>query len=337
MEKQKNIPFEQLLTEHKAEIDWLIKDWIEEETIVFIYGRKFSYKTYVALTFMYLCHLGKPLDTHKTKYGKNILYAVTEGRNTMRNRYEAMKQFYGQNNNPNSETRFHVYSDDWSWDEAYIDDFVNKYKSFDVFVFDCLSQSLGGDSLNNDSTARKVYRGLNKIKNEMKATVIVIHHTGKNPTKGMMGSAVPGNHADTEIKVDGSKKTITLLKQRNGSLDNMKLGFMPLPIYLGKDSDDESILNLAIDLDQKKKGLDYHKRMILTALEAFEAKKVLKKEVKDATEKLLYPSGIPEKEKDSYRAMFNRKAERLEEANLLFIKEIKGKDYYSERPFEEST
>ena len=47
--------------------------------------------------------------------------------------------------------------------------------------------------------------------------------------------------------------------------------------------------------------------------------------------------GIPNKEKDSYRSMFNRKAERLEETNLLFIKKIKGKDYYSERPFEEST
>ena len=94
---------------------------------------------------------------------------------------------------------------------------------------------------------------------------------------------------------------------------------------------------LAIDLDQKKKGLDYESRTILTALEAFEAKNVIKKEVKDATEKLLYPSGIPNKEKDSYRSMFNRKTERLIETNLLFIKKIKGKDYYSERPFEEST
>ena len=47
--------------------------------------------------------------------------------------------------------------------------------------------------------------------------------------------------------------------------------------------------------------------------------------------------GIPNKEKDSYRSMFNRKTERLIETNLLFIKKIKGKDYYSERPFEEST
>ena len=73
--KAKNIPFEQLLTEHKAEIDWLIKDWIEEETIVLSMVGNSPTKPscpdlYVSLSF------GKALDTHKTKYGKNILYAV---------------------------------------------------------------------------------------------------------------------------------------------------------------------------------------------------------------------------------------------------------------------
>ena len=61
-----------------------------------------------------------------------------------------------------------------------------------------------------------------------------------------------GNHADTEIKVDGSKKTITLLKQK--WLTRQYEAWLYAYTYLSrKRFNDESILNLAIDLDQKKK------------------------------------------------------------------------------------
>ena len=229
-------------------VDWLIEDWIEKNTIVFMYGKSNQYKSYVALSFAYHLATGKKIDSFEINQSK-VLFVATEGLNTLSNRYKALEQTYGEV--PNKSLGLYT-GKTFSWDSDFIDEFIKTIKpsDFGLVIIDSLSASLTNETLNSDAVVRNVISQIKRIRDEANTTVMVVAHTGKNVSKGMMGSAVLRNDVDTEIKVDGVKKLITLTKQRNGAKDNMNLKFMPLPINLDNGS------NLYLDFDSKNVALD---------------------------------------------------------------------------------
>ena len=307
--------------------EWIIKDWIEKNTIVFMYGKSNQYKSYVALSFAYHLATGKNIDSFEIKQSK-VLFVATEGLNTLPNRYKALEQTYGEV--PNKSLGIYT-GKTFSWDNDFIDEFIKVIKpsEFSLVIIDSLSASLTNETLNSDSVVRNVISQIKRIRDEANTTVMVVAHTGKNVSKGMMGSAVLRNDVDTEIKVDGVKKLISLTKQRNGAKDNMNLKFMPLPINLDNGS------NLYLDFDSKNVALDDEQRKILEAFKHLNQDRVQKKELKKAFENILYPSGIvPRSERDNLRTKFNRKTNSLVCSHIFYETKIDKDIWYSEQPFD---
>ena len=316
-------------SEKSKSTEWLIEDWIEKNTIAFMYGKSNQYKSYVALTIAYHLATGKKLDHFDVNANhQRVLFVATEGLNTLANRYKALEQTYGE---VPSKT-FGLYTGKtFCWEDEYINEFIKTIRpsEFGLVIIDSLSASLTNETLNSDSVVRNVISQIKKIRDKAKTTVLVVAHTGKNVSKGMMGSAVLRNDVDTEIKVDGVKKLITLTKQRNGSKDNMVLKFMPLPINLDNGS------NLYLDFDSKNVGLDDEQRKILEAFKHLNQDRVQKKELKKAFENILYPSGIvPRSERDNLRTKFNRKTNSLVCSHIFYETKIDKDIWYSEQPFD---
>ena len=306
--------------------EWLIKDWIEKNTIAFMYGKSNQYKSYVALSFAYHLATGKKIDSFEIDQSK-VLFIATEGLNTLPNRYKALEQTYGEV----PYRTLGIYTGrPFSWDSDFIDEFITRiFGNFDFVIIDSLSASLTNETLNSDAVVRNVISQIKKIRDKANTTVMVVAHTGKNVSKGMMGSAVLRNDVDTEIKVDGVKKLITLTKQRNGAKDNMNLKFMPLPINLDNGS------NLYLDFDSKNVALDDDQRKILEAFKHLNQDRVQKKELKKAFENILYPTGIvPRSERDSLRTKFNRKTNNLVCSHIFYETKIDKDIWYSEQPFD---
>ena len=106
--------------------EWLIKDWIEKNTIVFMYGKSNQYKSYVALTFAYHLATNKNIDSFEAhrSYSK-VLFVATEGLNTLANRYKALEQTYGEVPNKS----FGLYTGKtFSWNSDFIDEFIEAIK-----------------------------------------------------------------------------------------------------------------------------------------------------------------------------------------------------------------
>tara|TARA_A200000113_G_scaffold211863_1_gene212877 strand:- start:345 stop:1367 length:1023 start_codon:yes stop_codon:yes gene_type:complete len=332
-EKNINIEFESFYKIGSEPIDtkWLIDGWLEEESIAFIYGNKNEYKSYIALTWAFHLHQGMDIGEYKVnKDPKHILFVATEGRNTLANRFNALKEAYKQEGTETFHNTLYLSKgESFNWDEDYINAFCELYNvDISLVIIDSLSASLGNETLNSDAVVRKVFNGIKKIRDSYKATVLIVAHTGKDTSRDMMGSAVLINDADTAIKVNGSKKKlISLKKQRNASKDQKNIVFAPFPTKL-----ENGEYNLYINFDKSKLGLGETESLILKAYRSFETTGwVAKKEVKRVYESYLYPSGIvPKKERDSLRSEFNRKANNLKNSERLFEKIQRGAYYYCE-------
>ena len=310
-------------------VDWLIEDWIEKNTIVFMYGKSNQYKSYVALSFAY--HLAIGLDINKYKVQNEpcrVIFIATEGLNTLANRYKALELEHGEV----PDSSLYLYTGQaFSWEDQFIDELIKQLRfNCDFLIIDSLSASLTNETLNSDAVVRNVISQIKRIRDEANTTVMVVAHTGKNVSKGMMGSAVLRNDVDTEIRVDGTRKIISLTKQRNGSKDDMYIKFMPLPIRLEHDS------NLFLDFGTKNVELDDLARKMLQAFKDLNQEVVLKADWKKAWLNIVEPSGIiSEKETNNYKSKFNTRYKNFVRSNTFYVKQ-EGRDYWiSERPFKD--
>ena len=88
----------------------------------------------------------------------------------------------------------------WSWHEQ---GEWNAEEGIKLIVIDTLSQSIGGNSINDDSAIRKSVKNLKKwIRGgKGKFSILVIAHAGKNTSKGIMGSSIQHNDFPTVLKI----------------------------------------------------------------------------------------------------------------------------------------
>ena len=311
---------------------WLIDGWIEEQSLVCIYGERNISKSYVALTWAYLLAQGKAIHNCEVKNKAKTLLIYTEGRNTLKPRLKALEIQYGAIDY----RQLIRYDEEWSFDDNKVDDLIDYFKKhFDLIIIDSYSASLDDESVNSDAVTRSKLKKIKKIRDECEATVILIAHSGKNPTKGIMGSSVLGNDIDTEIRVSGKKKPIiTLTKQRNGTKESMVMPFIPLPHIIGEDEKGKPVFNLALIFGSN--DFDEFDRQILEAYKECSdnglLEEVEKGFVKKKLENILYPSGIvPIHKRDSLRTKFNNRTNKLIRSGNLFKNKKGNKIYFSER------
>ena len=311
---------------------WLIDGWIEEKSLVCIYGERNISKSYVALTWAYLLGKGQTIYNSEIKNKARTLFIATEGRNTLKPRLKALENEYGAIENG----QLYRYDDEWSFDDNKVDDLIETFgNKLDLIIIDSYSASLDDESVNSDSVTRSKLKKIKKIRDECEVTVILIAHSGKNPTKGIMGSSVLGNDIDTEIRVSGRKKPlITLTKQRNGTKEGMVMPFTPIPHIVGKDEKGEPVTNLALVFGSNQ--FDEFDQQILEAFRECTddglLQEVEKRFVKQKLENILYPSGIvPIQKRDSLRTKFNNRTNKLISSGNLLMTKKGNKIFFSER------
>ena len=321
---------------------WLIEGWLEEETIAIMYGQKHHKKSYVALSWAYHLAQGTNIDEARVNpEGTHCLYIPTEGHQTIRGRYEAFKKGYGELH----KKKFGIFKDRWEWSEEFIEAFCKKLSKstfIKLIIIDSLSQTIEDASVNSDSEMRKILRYAQKIRDRLKVTVLLVAHSGKNASKGIMGSSVLGNDVDTEIRVvDKKPPTITLTKQRNGSRDDMTMKFIPMFESIGQNDKGEHIFNLW--LNYSKKGTHHFNDttdMIFEAIKICSSdglqKRFSKKFLRSEYNSLLFPEGSPKDqgEKQKINKKLNDNLNNLQGSGFLKLHHLHGQSWEVELPNE---
>lgn len=113
-----------------------------------------------------------------------------------------------------------------------------------VCVFDTLSRSIPGGDENSPQDMTRIVQCADRIRDELKASTIFVHHSGKDSTKGARGHSALFAAADTVISVADGVATIE--KSRDGE-SGKTYGFKLRVVDLGLDTDGDSVTTCVIE------------------------------------------------------------------------------------------
>jgi len=105
-----------------------------------------------------------------------------------------------------------------------------------------------GERDENSAEMQVVMNGARDIRNSTGATVIVIHHAGKDATKGARGSSAIRATVDVEWEVERQDevRNVTITKQRDGR-DGQAFAYKLVPLTIGYDEDGDSVTSCVIE------------------------------------------------------------------------------------------
>ena len=230
--------------------DYLVKGWLGSEAVSVVYGDSNCGKSFLGLDISAHVASGLPWMGHNVRKG-NVLYLACEGglksygprieaiRNARSDLYDAgMADHFLLLPTP---VDLHGDKDIDAISAALPD------LDFSLIVVDTLAMSMGGGSENDSADMGKYIQNIFELKAHYNCHVMIIHHSGKDKSKGSRGHSSLRAAVDTEIQVsdEGSFRTATCKKQRD--MENGKqVAFTLRGVDLGLDDENDPITSCVV-------------------------------------------------------------------------------------------
>lgn len=239
----------QLVGQIQPELDrpYIIKHLLNTASFAVLFGQSGAGKSNIAVSLAVAVSLGKPFFGHLTTRGA-VLYLAGEGANGLTDRFWATCHENGLPTDiPVAVVRQAVVLDtEGIPDPKRVIETVFALESKTdekcrLIVIDTLARSMAGDENSSQDMGRFV-RSCEQIGSATGATILVIHHSGKDPTKGARGSSVLRGAVDTELLVEGlgNPRRFSATKQRDLPL-SVAWQFELKSVVLGTDRDNETV------------------------------------------------------------------------------------------------
>lgn len=210
-----------------VEDDYLVDEVLSVGALSVLYGPSNSGKSFLALDMAYRIAAGIWWNGHKVKQAA-VLYYATEGGNGLRNRIVALRDHHSEAD-PRQQKAVPFYCRCGGVDFLTTADDANeviadvaavrKVSGLDIVlvVVDTLSRTMPGGDENGSQHMTSVIDRVDHIRRETKAHVMLVHHTGKDASRGARGHSSLRAAVDTEIEVsaDDNGRAATITKQRD--------------------------------------------------------------------------------------------------------------------------
>ena len=239
---------------YDKEQSFVIKGLIPECSFASIYGPSGSYKSFLALDWA--CHIatGKDWDGHKVKQGA-VLYVAGEGGFGVTQRIRAW-ELHHQVATLNNLARLPVPifpsdSDQVKTVLEYCQEIKAKTgHAVKLVILDTLARCYGGNDENSSRDMGAFIQGCDTIKQLTGATVLVVHHSGKNADSGGRGSSSLPAALDVEYRVsrDGEGEqalVLTCSKMKDAEQPDTK-AYDLISVHIRTDSDGDDINSLCL-------------------------------------------------------------------------------------------
>lgn len=226
---------------------WLIKGVLPQAELVVLYGESGAGKTFATLDLVAAIARGVEWRGHRVCKGR-IIYVAAEGAGGLRKRLAAYARHHGIDladiemfvvpSAPNLLLKE---------DALELARVIAALGPADVIVIDTLAQTTPGG---NENAAEDMGRALAHCKGIHRATgalVLLVHHSGKDTSKGARGWSGLRAAADAELEVVrmGATRVLQVTKQKDGD-DHGRWAFDLTEVALGVDEDGDVISSCAV-------------------------------------------------------------------------------------------
>jgi len=240
-------------------VEWLIEGVIPKKAFVALYAPPASFKSFVALDIAECIATGREFLTKEVKHQGAVLYIAGEGHGGIGARIKAMKKHH---NTPAGAPVFFLRkqinlrssaTDIQDLIQAVDDIQATHDIQFELVVIDTLARAFGGGNENASEDMGAFITAAGAIQGRYNCALLVVHHAGKDATKGLRGHSSLLGAVDTELEIirieDAPKGILHISKQKDGE-DGQRYGFQMISVelsttHLGFDS----VSSLAVEVD----------------------------------------------------------------------------------------
>ena len=231
-----------------APASWIIKNVLPAAGLAMIYGPSGSGKTFITLDMLWALATGSPWAGHATKRLR-VVYVAAEGRAGLRMRLRAFENARGASL---SDLPFDVISDTPDLRTADVDRLIAEIEEnggADVVAIDTLAQATSGADENSGQDMGPVLTKCAELIEQLGATVLLLHHSGKEASKGSRGWSGIKGALDAEFRVERHEhhSSITISKQKDGP-EGETVYFELQTVYLGEDADGDPTSSCTVRL-----------------------------------------------------------------------------------------
>jgi len=225
-----------------APLDWLIRGVIPRAELVVMYGEPGSGKSFLALDMAVAVATGSPWREKKVRQGR-VVYVAAEGATGFRKRLHATAEDRGLSL---ADLPLGVIADApdlmQSADATAIARALAAAGGADLIVIDTFARVMPGANENSGEDVGKVLKHCKGIAQAFGAVVLMVHHSGKDASKGARGWSGLRGAADTELEVvrSDAARSVTVSKQKDGE-DGAEFAFKLETVVLGLDAEGEEI------------------------------------------------------------------------------------------------
>ena len=226
----------------------LIKNWFDQQAMIILYGATNLGKTNVALSQALAIAQGVPWGGHETRQGL-VVYVTLEGSRGFQARVTAYKKKYNIGTLPFVLVQGQL-------DMRQRGDATELLRLIGVaegdfkqkcvlIVIDTLSRALPGGEESGSKDMTTFVFNCDTIKINTRASVYVVHHTGKHQAAGARGHSSLRAATDTEIEVAEvrGKRIARVTKQRDIEVRS-KMQFDYEKVEIGKDANGNPLTSI---------------------------------------------------------------------------------------------
>ena len=291
-------PSKQIQIEHWDSIQdepvkWLIDGVLPAGSFSALYGPPGSFKSFHALHIAHCIATGTPWMGNEVTEAGGVLYIAGEGFGGVGARIKACKQHH------QTEAGAPIYVIRHQLNlRSSVEDFnalmlavetlvMDTGIDFKLIVIDTLARAFGGGDENSASDMMQFVVTCGHIQKIVQdAALMILHHSGKDQSRGMRGSSALLGAVDSELELlrieDSMKGIIRIAKQKDGE-DGTRYGFEMVTVELAPPAGSlhigEPVTSLAVQaselgsFDNAKKdgkgnsGKGKNQRMVMTTLE----------------------------------------------------------------------
>lgn len=227
---------------------WLIKEVIPAADLVAVYGASGSGKTFVVLDMVMAIARGVPWRGLRTHKGR-VIYVVTEGSVGFRRRLLAYAKHHDIS--LDDVDIFAIPDSPSLLDKKDCDALIKAIRSIGgarVVVLDTLAQVTAGGNENSGEDMGRALRNAAVIGRALDATVLLVHHTGKDEARGARGWSGIKGALDAELEVVRAEddRVLAVTKQKDGE-EGAEYGFRLLQLPIDQiDEDGNPVTSCAV-------------------------------------------------------------------------------------------
>lgn len=232
--------------EPDTELKPLIDGVLDQHAFSVLYGESHTGKTFVALSAAAAIASGSPFANQKSEPG-GVVYVAAEGGRGIRKRIAALRQTCDL-------THFAVVPCSINLLGANSDvqplcDLIGRAglalkTPVVLVVIDTLSRSIAGANENSSEDMTAFVRACDKIRSASGAHLMVVHHAGKDTSKGARGHSSLRAATDTELEVED--EVLRVRKQRDGE-HIADMPFRLREVQVGERADGRAITSCVVE------------------------------------------------------------------------------------------